>query len=380
MHMTARTSEYPKIKGHRLPVSTLTAGLTRIGRVDFDKDSTSFFRFVGHLRKETRPRGIMNTFGKAMLMNHAVHLQVFDGNEAIGIDDLSTLLMREILPLESDPLMHTGDGLAVFAPLWSAFRKLGVLALHFPQSFFFLPEETRVFYISGIRKGSKRFQAHIDPHLRGMSRKPLRFILDREASVPLGGRGTADGEDFNRAREGAMQNNLEMSDTRDVEFALLVKLETGLWEGEAIIPAFPTETGIAGLLSCFHPSKKGFECQIKVNSNILQHLRMDGTEGRAFGFEDRESGVLLIETQVCAGLLVGFLAFLQQMIVEPAAFVQGLLQPSVLFLGRVYPVLQHLTHTSILAQSISVVKRKERAFHPSSSSPVFYTHFSGDAC
>ena len=51
MSMTAGTIEYPFRQGHLLPMSTLTACLTRIGRIDFDELASSFFRFGVQLGK-----------------------------------------------------------------------------------------------------------------------------------------------------------------------------------------------------------------------------------------------------------------------------------------------------------------------------------------
>src|SRR5438874_1493753 len=104
--MTAGTSEYPDIQGHLLALSTLATCLTRIGRIDFDQLPTSFFRFVGQLTKEGRPRGIDNAFGKTMIMRHAVDVQVFDADDTEAINDLSAFLMGEVLPSERYPFMH----------------------------------------------------------------------------------------------------------------------------------------------------------------------------------------------------------------------------------------------------------------------------------
>src|SRR2546427_3207738 len=142
--MTARTSEYSDIQWHLLPVSTLAACLTRIGRIDFDKLPTSFFRFVGQLTKEGRPRGISNALGQTMAMGHPVDLQVFHADDPKAINDLSTLLMGKVISTEMDTLMHTSYGFAVRTPLGCTLGKLGVLALDFRQGFLFLAEKARV--------------------------------------------------------------------------------------------------------------------------------------------------------------------------------------------------------------------------------------------
>ena len=66
--VTARTIEDPFRQGHLLSMSTHAAGLTRIGWIDFDQRSASFFRFARELTKEGRPRGIGNTFRQTVVL------------------------------------------------------------------------------------------------------------------------------------------------------------------------------------------------------------------------------------------------------------------------------------------------------------------------
>src|SRR6266699_573158 len=127
--MTAGTSEDPHIQGHLLPMSTDAACLTRIGRIDFDQLSASFFRFARELTKERRPRGVCNAFCKTMIVNHPVHVKVFDADHPKAIYDLATFLMREVLPSELDAFMHTRDHLTVLATLRGPLGKLSMLAL-----------------------------------------------------------------------------------------------------------------------------------------------------------------------------------------------------------------------------------------------------------
>src|SRR6266852_5722430 len=97
--------------------------LARIGRIDFDKLSASFFRFARELAKECRPRGVCNTFGKTVIVEHTVYAEVFYTDDPVGIDDLATVLMGEVLTSPRDTLMHMGDHLTVFTALWCAFCK-----------------------------------------------------------------------------------------------------------------------------------------------------------------------------------------------------------------------------------------------------------------
>ena len=123
--MTARTSEDPDIQGHLLPMSAHAACLTRVGRVHSNRGPASFFRFAGQFPEKFRPRGIGNAFGQTMIVNHAVHMQVFHADHAKTVNDLPGRLMREVISSERDPFMHTGHNLTLF----SAFGRSGSLPI-----------------------------------------------------------------------------------------------------------------------------------------------------------------------------------------------------------------------------------------------------------
>src|SRR2546421_4987394 len=131
MSMTARTSEDSEIQGHLLPMSTLATCLTRIGRIDFDQLSASFFRFARELTKEGRPRDVCNALCQTMIMNHPVHMKVFDADHTETVYNLPGLLMSEIISPELDTFMDTCDYLTVFATFRSTLRQFRVVTLHF---------------------------------------------------------------------------------------------------------------------------------------------------------------------------------------------------------------------------------------------------------
>jgi len=163
--MTARTIQYSDIQGHLLPMSTYATCLTRIGRIDFDKRSASFFRFARELSKECRPRGICNAFGQTVIMNHSVDLQVFHTDDPETIYDLAAFLVGEVVSSEGDPLMHSCYDLAVLPSLRRALRKFGVFPLPVSQGFLFFTKEPGVFNLFTGRECSKRFESHVNTYL-----------------------------------------------------------------------------------------------------------------------------------------------------------------------------------------------------------------------
>jgi hypothetical protein len=114
---------------HVLPIMTPAAILRCIGWTDFHQLAASFFRFALQLTEKSRPCRIMNAFGQTMGMRHAVHLEVFHANDAEAVNDVTTLLLGEVVPFELDTLMHTSHSFPVLLGFRRAFRQLAMFAL-----------------------------------------------------------------------------------------------------------------------------------------------------------------------------------------------------------------------------------------------------------
>src|SRR6266480_2555111 len=249
--MTARTIEYTNIKRHLLPVSTAAACLTRIGRVDFHKLSTSFFRFAGQFIEKLRPRGVYNAFCQTMIMGHSIDVQVFYRNDAKSINNLAAFLMSEIISTEFDTFVDTGNGLTVFPSLRRPFRQLGMLALYLSQGLLFLAEETGIgdFFTSGER--SEGFQANVNPDLCSNGVKSFRLTLDRKGDIPLACRRALHGTGFDFALDRAVIDHLDTADLGKGHALIRSDAKPRLGEAERIIASEAFKTGIAGFLGMF---------------------------------------------------------------------------------------------------------------------------------
>jgi len=349
--MTAWTIEYPDVQWHLLPVSTLAACLTRIGRIDFDKLPPSFFRFVGQLAKECRPRGVCNAFGKAMIVRHPVDLQVFDCYHTKSVNDLATVLMGEIIPSERYPFMHPCHDLPMFPTFRCAFCQLAMLALDSGKSLFLFAEKARIAYLFFIAESSKGFEPNINTHLGRGFWQAKRLTFDREGNIPFAGTATSKSTRFHLALDRAMIDHLDAANLGKHHAAIMGDAETTLREGEAIIAVSPAKTGVARLFASDPSPKEGFEGQVNTDGYILQHLRMHLFQWRAFLFQQSQRINLMIARERLPLLLIGCFAFLKKMVVEPTTLIQGLVELVNLFLRRKDTVLKHFMHASILAQS-----------------------------
>jgi hypothetical protein len=91
--------------------------LRGIGRVDSHIGPTSFFRFARQLTEKCRPGCIMNTFCQTMGVRHPVHMEVFHTDDTKPINNVTAILVGEVLPFERNALMHTSDNFTMFLVL-----------------------------------------------------------------------------------------------------------------------------------------------------------------------------------------------------------------------------------------------------------------------
>src|SRR5450755_170238 len=348
----------PFTQGHLLPMVAPAAILTGVGRVDFDERSASFFRFARELVKELRPRRVTDAFCQTMVVNHPVDLEVFDADRPEAVNDLPTLLMGEVLAPERDTLMHTGNGLAMLAPLGCAFRQFGMFTLHLCQCLFFCTEEARVLDLFPAREGCKGCESHVNTDLSINWFKAFGLTFYGEAHVPLARRGTGNRAGFDGTFDLAVRDHLDAANFREAHPVIMRDAKPRLREGETIVAIGPTEARVSRLLTRLEATEEGFHGEINAYRDILQHLGVDTFERGTLLFEQGEGVLLLIEREGFPRLLIRVLADFQQVVIEPTALKKRLVELVNLFPGRIESVLVGFTHTRILAQSRTHVKNE----------------------
>lgn len=87
-------------------MSATATGLAGIGWIYFNECSASFFRFAGQHVKEIRPGRVTDTLpkratscGKAVVMQHAVDIQIFNRNQTKLVNNLTSGIMTANLVL-----------------------------------------------------------------------------------------------------------------------------------------------------------------------------------------------------------------------------------------------------------------------------------------
>ncbi len=171
-------------QGLFLPMMTPATILRRMGRVDFEERSASFFRFARKVLKELRPRRVRNTFCQTLIVDHPIHVQIFNTDGPERVDHLATVLMREVVASPFGSFMHTSDHFAMRAPLFRAFLQSAMLALHFCQCLFFFAQGTRVGNFLPIGERCKGFETNINTNGKSIVLQPDWIADDRKGDLP----------------------------------------------------------------------------------------------------------------------------------------------------------------------------------------------------
>jgi len=277
-------------------MTAVGACLRGVGGVHRDQATTSIFRFVRQVRDELPPRCIMDGLRKAVVVDHGVDREVFDGNDVMPVDDLAAFLMREVRASIGDALMDARHHLTALAAC-------GRGALTLPRPWFLTqaalgtgqvvlvaPEEAGVGELLTRRKGRELFKPHVNPDRR--IRHGQRRGLAGERDKPLTRAGTAHATRLDGPSKRTMDDRLEAPDLGE-EHPVTVQLVPRLRIAKRVVPFAPTEARIARRLTCLHATKERLKGEVNPNGHVLQDLAMHAGQRRALGFERPKGGPLL---------------------------------------------------------------------------------------
>jgi hypothetical protein len=215
-------------------------------------------------------------------------------------------------------------GPAAFGSFGGSPLRLREFALCSGKFFFLSAEETRILDPFSRRKRGKALQPQIDPDGQIIERQWLRLYLASETGIPVSKSIPSDGERFDLAFHGTMQDHFHRSNFGK-EQAVLPQRKPKLLEGETMVAIIATKPRIARFLSCLHSSKERLERQIHTLLDILQDLREHLPQFR----------MLLLPCPLASG---------QRLVVDPTAHLQRLQESGSLAPGGLKAILERFLH------------------------------------
>ena len=322
-------------------MTTTATGLRRIGRINRNYHTTGTFRLVREELQESRPCCVSDALGKAMVMHHAVDVYILNRNQAEAVDDAATVLVREVVALISDAFMDACHDLAALGPFRRTLRLFRHPTLCPGKRPFFFAEETRVINGFASRQSSKSMQANVNTDL-GIGRFQFgNLALAGQGDVPLAAGGALNAASLRRALKRTMQDDRHDAHFRQIQLiAIQLAAVAVLRVAERIVAVAAPKPGIPWRLTDLDAPKECLESEVDTHGDILQDLRMRHGQGRTLFLDFRQLGMLVVQTDALLPFFPRHLALFEQVIVEPAAFIQRLTQDGLLALCGINPVLE----------------------------------------
>ena len=150
----------------------------------------------------------------------------------------------------------------------------------------------------------------------------MLFRLDGEAGEPTTGFILEDGQSLDLPLDGTVFLDPDSSDVVHLEAVVPYQGETSLREAEGVVPVSALESGVSRIDSGLASLPEGLKGQLNPFTDGLQDLGMNDLEGRSFDLPLGDHGVDVVESEGGPVVFVGIPSGLEDVVVQPATFLQ----------------------------------------------------------
>ena len=215
---------------------------------------------------------------------------MFQGDVVVAVNVVSAPLVQEVVPPVLDRLMDPGNPDPLFPAVPAPVHGPGEFSLGTAEPFCGLPDVVWVREDHALGVGGEVLQIQVDPDRSGTGRQ-LRGIrsLGDDRHEPFVGRGVLDHNLLDSPRYRAAELDSQLSDLAQPE-AVARELEPALLVDHRVNPLLPQ---FADLPPFFLQFPESTEVVDDLLDDVLQHLAVDFLQLGIFGFQLRETGVLI---------------------------------------------------------------------------------------
>jgi len=282
-------------------------------------------------------------------------IEGFDSDQAKAVDDLSRLLMVEVMATVANTLMDSSDDLLRSTPPFASVLVFDLIKLPLCVCQFLLigAEEARIGDELPSGESRELLNPNVDTDFIHRDRQRFCFDFTGDRDEPFSAL-TFHGHGFRSAVKRAMNNGFDRSDLGENHRVLFYLIAVAvLFPGETIVDASAflsgrlrtflvllEQPGLLALLIVCQTPEVGLVSQLNTCRDVLQDMCMNGCEFRVGNLPLRYLLLLLVLGRSFALYLETELAVVQKTIVEFSTHVQSRLQFGLLRTRWVYAVLE----------------------------------------
>lgn len=323
----------------------MRAGLARISGVDFDHCSTGAFCLVGQEIKEHPPSHICYSTVNAakVIFPHIVDVQVFNGYEAVRLNELVRELVGEVASFIRYSFVNASDYSSLPTPFLRALSLLREATLCGSKVLGLLFEKTGVVNLGPIRESHEGRKARIKTDGRFVSRERLLLNFTRKGNEPFSCRVSLDGACFNSPLNGTVYDGPHLANFRETD-RFIVQPEAALGIGEGIVSSKSTESRIARVNSLFDSTEESFEGKINSYGHVLKNLRVNIVKLGNAVLQKWKGSLLFVQRKTFLFLFPTLFSLLQKMIVESSALLKSVQKEGLLLVSWKNTIFESLSH------------------------------------
>lgn len=260
-------TEMPALRQCLTYFRSASACLAGASWINFHKHAPSIFRFVREHKQKVRPPSIVDRL-REHPARQSFDVQIFNGNQAVLINDLPRLFMVKVPALIANVVVKALKQNRSLAPAVRPF--LSPLNPSLQASHLCLrgPKPTRVFYRSSIAQGGEAAQADINADHIGIERQRSGRALHYEQSKPPSSF-TLHRESLNCAVKWSMQLDPNAANLRQAQPITRDGLSS-LPKRHAVVAPGRSKTRVAWILRSFNAPKERLEREIDALQHVLK--------------------------------------------------------------------------------------------------------------
>lgn len=317
------------------------ARLTCASRVDFHKHAPSTFSLVREHEKEGRPPSIMYRLARTATRK-CLDVQIFDGDKAVSVYDLSRFLVVEVPSLIANvviPALQQQKGLTLSVRVFRAAANTPLESFQFGLS---VPEPSRVLYGAAVACGSKGSNPNVNADRVWIKGQRLGITLHAKQRIPAS-RFPLNREGLDCAFKRTVQLDPDVADFREPDFVSLQRVPN-LPKCNAVIACLRSESWVAWLLSILRSSKECTKGEVDALQYILKHVSVYVRNIFSRTFNLRQLKGLIEVRDRRAYHLPRISSFLKSSIIKLGAYCECAFQPFGLFWSGEDSVSKGLIH------------------------------------
>lgn len=282
---------------------------------------TGTFSLVGGESHKVPPGDIVDSVANRIVAANLqiLYVQLFKSDELIFIDQFTGFLMSEVIAPIGRTSVRVAKRVHDLSIFGAILRKLLFLPLQSSDVLLVLLHPSLPFNLLAVAEMGKGSQSQVNADNIIIDRKGQRLNLTGKASEEITNGIAPNGQCLDFTNNGAMQLDSNITNLGKSQ-PIVGYPEAPLLVSETIVVAFALKAWVANLIfTGLYTTKKALKYNIHALLYVLQYLGVDFGIKRLGYLPTRQQIVSFVHRKMVAGLLVGFLADCQRIVVNQTA-------------------------------------------------------------